>query len=629
MSAATSGPFVLAVRRQLTRIVLVAVTIASVLIVTYGVKFNPDVVALLPQKGDAGVLARYLHAFGGGGLSVVLVQSTDAERNAAMADRVTAELAAKPSVSFAADRITIPSFDKLPDPLLLFRYADPAARRRLGDALTPDGMRARLRETRTMLLAPGAGAMKDYFVADPLRLSQVIFEGGAIGAGVKARSDGTFSNEDGTSRLIVVKAKGQALRGDDARAFMADVDSVLAPLRAENPSAFVGVTGPHAYAAATEELVRSDVWRAGLLSMVLASGVFVAVFRRVRALLAITPPLALGTLWTAALAWPWSGGVSAIAMAFASVVVGVGFDTGVHVYAALLDARREGHSPAEAVRLARARTARPVLVAAVIAGFAFFCLTLSSVEAVGQLGVLCGGGEILTAVAIVAITPEIGGLLERGKPPKLVPSGWTKWVHALTRTRLRAGIALVLSLGVALSWVPMHLHLAEAMIAIRPNIPPVDVEHRIADAFGVRPLAWVVLSADPDQETAMHRSDEIAEALAEDPAIEKVDGLTPFAPSVGLQEERFAERDRMLEGKADELDTALRETGFRPELFAATLENMRHPTHVTVPPAKALEGDLAILGARYLTTDGADTLSVLNVYLRDTPDARAPTWKPS
>jgi predicted RND superfamily exporter protein len=54
-----------------------------------------------------------------------------------------------------------------------------------------------------------------------------------------------------------------------------------------------------------------------------------------------------------------------------SVVVGVGVDTGVHVYSALLAARREGHAPREAAPRQRAATARAVLFAAITAGAAF------------------------------------------------------------------------------------------------------------------------------------------------------------------------------------------------------------------------------------------------------------------
>lgn len=610
-------------RKHLLRIVLVAVTVASILVVTLWVRLNPDVVALLPQKGDAGALSRYIKGFGGGGISVVVVQGDDPVKNAELAQTIAEQLAEKPSVAFAAAGAPVPGTgDAMPDPLVLFRHADLKARKKIAEALTPEGMRTRLRESRSMVLAPGSGALSTLLQKDPLRLSQLIFEESGVGAGVKARSDGLFATEDGTTHLVIVKAKGQALRGVDAKAFVRDVDLVIDPLKKASPGVFIGVTGPHAVAAATEAMITTDLQRSGTLSLVLASLVFVAVFRRVRALVAVIPPLLLGTLWTAALASLWPSGLSAIAVAFTSVVVGVGFDTGVHVYAALLDARREGFSPSDAAREARRRTGRPVLVAAAIAGAAFSSLALSSIEALGQLGLLCGAGEFLTAVAIVAITPEIGALLERGTPPAPLPNKWTHALHAMTKTKVRSAITLGIAVAMALAWIPAGLHLASSIVAVRPkNLAPLEVEQKIFEAFGGRVQPWIVLVSDPDRDAAMHRADLIAERLANDDQIEKVDALSTVLPAKETQRERFAERDALLASKSGELEAALTDTGFNVERFRPVLEAWKNPPHDLLEPDDALKGKLQILAARYLGETGGAHLVAVQVHLK--PDGGA------
>src|SRR3982750_885880 len=96
----------------LSRIAIITATIGAFLLVTFRARFNPDVVALVPRKADAGALARYIKAFGGGGLSVILVQGPEAATNEAIAERVATELGSKPSVAFAAHKVTIPSFEK-------------------------------------------------------------------------------------------------------------------------------------------------------------------------------------------------------------------------------------------------------------------------------------------------------------------------------------------------------------------------------------------------------------------------------------------------------------------------------------------------------------------------------------
>lgn len=570
-----------------------------------------------------------MKAFGGGGLSVVLVEGDDPQENELTASEITAALLERGSVTFAASRIEVPSLDdfskRAVDPLGLFRYADPAAMAALEQALTPDGMRARLAETRSILVSsPVTGSMGEYIAADPLRLSELAVRADAMQSSLRARGDGLFASDDGRAVLVVVKPRGQALRGADARAFMTDVDAVLGAARAAHPTVRLDVTGPHAVAAAMEAMIRRDITRAGVLSFALASAVFLLVFRRARALLAIGPPLLLGTLWTAALASLWPTGISAIAMAFSSVVVGVGFDTGVHVYSALLDARREGLSPREAARAARARTMRPVLVAALIAGLAFSSLAFSSVDALAQLGLLSGAGEILTAIAIVVVTPEIGCWMERRTPPRAPTRAGMRFVHALTRTRLRAGIAIVAAVLLAGAWVPIGVSVAKSLVAVRPkNLAPLDVEARIFERFGGRAQPWIVLVTDVDRDQAMYRADRVALALAASPDVERVDALTTFVPSVKLQTERLAARDALLEGKAAALEAALLEAKFPVARFTAALDALRAPSHPITNPDDALTGPLAVLGARYLALDEDGAHVALTVQLTERDGARS------
>jgi len=608
-------------RRRLIPIATIAVTIAALLVVLFGVRLNPDVVALLPARGDAAVLGRYLRGFGGGGVGVVLIESSDPAQANATADAVAAELAALSTVQFASARLEL---SQSSDPLLVWRAADARARERLAEALTPEGMRERLADTRKLLLAPGSGSSQERIAADPLRLTELAYSDRAIGAGVSPRADGSFASEAGTEHLVIVKPKGQALRGRDAKAFVDSVELILVRHRVDGVS--LRLTGPHAVAAEMETMLRSDLTRSGILSTVLASLAFVLVFRRFRALFAILPPLALGTLWTTAFAALWPNGISAIAVAFTSIVVGVGFDTGVHVYAALLDGRRAGLSPAEAAAYARKKTARPVLIAAAIAGVAFASLALSSVEALAQLGLLCAGGEIMTAIAIVLVTPEIGAFLERGDPPKEAVPAYTRAIAALTSTKGRAAFAIAVCLAAGLSSLVSGVHVSESLVAVRPKaLAALQVENRIFELFGGKAQPWIVLVADRDRDVALARADSLAEKLAGDTLnVERVDALTSVLPAEATQRARLQERDRLdLAGKSKELETALEEKGFAVARFSDFLDAMKSPKSEILSVNDALSGSAAVVASRYIGEEGGETLVALHVHLTARDEARA------
>ncbi len=601
---------------------LVVLTVVALFVVTFRLRLDPNVSSLLPDQGEAAALRRYVRGFGGGDLAVVLVEGPDRETNAQVAFEIADALAERPSVARASHRVDT---SRALDPMLAFRHADPRAMERLRDALTPEGMRARLAESRAMLLAPGSGAVAEILADDPLRLAQLVYEGADIGTGVRTQPDGAFATDDGKAHLVLAEPRGQALRGEDARRFVDDAEAVLAPHRKMHPEMRLGLTGGHAIAAATETMLTRDLSISSTLAMAAASLVFALIFRRVRALVAVMPPLLLGTIWTAAVAAALPRGLSAIAVAFMSVVVGVGVDTGVHVYAALLEARRAGLEPREAARVARRKTARSVLFAAGTAAAAFGALALSSIEAMQQLGLLCAAGELLTAAAIVLVTPEIGALLERNPPPPPAPVRWTDGVAWLTGTRRRAAIMALLALvPVAAVFLGAGPGLSEAIVAVRPKeLEPLKVQQAVFDAFGGKRGQWVVLVADRDLEHARARGDRIAEALsAMKDDVEAVDALTALAPAIETQEARLAARDALgLPAKADELEKALVETGFAPARFSGVLEAMRTPSRELLRLDDLRKGAASILLSRYVGLDEGDHLVALYVRPRDVPGA--------
>jgi predicted RND superfamily exporter protein len=613
-------------RRIIVTVVVLLLTLVATYMVTARLRLDPNVATLLPERGESAALRLYLKAFGGSDLAMVLVsRPAEAEGEGEDDDAAVAEveavarglakdLQALDEVKVAAAAM---SADGKLDPLMVWRHADPPARKRLAAALTPEGMRVRLRGSRSLLLAPGAGAISEQIARDPLRLQQLLYDEGAVGSGFRTQADGSFASDDGRARLVLVFPKGQALRGDDAKAFVYKAREVLDGYRREHPKLYLGLTGGHAIAEATEAMLMRDLTLSSTISMLLASLAFAFTFRRLRALGAVIPPLFVGTVWTAAIAAMMPGGLSAIAVAFMSVVIGVGVDTGVHVYAALLEARNEGLSPRDAARVARQKTQRPVMVAAITAGAAFGSLVLSEIGALRQLGILCAGGEVLTAMAIVVITPEIGAYLERKKPPKYVPPRWTHWIGALTHTRARSIACLLLAtapvLALAAGYTP---ELADAIVAMRPKgLQPLDVQQRIYDDFGGRAGQWVVMVADADREKARARADQVAEKLATvGEHIDSLDAITAIAPAPPTQLARLKERDAFdLPAKASELERALIDEKFAPARFEAVLSSWRNPPHELISLEAMQQSDNAIMLSRYLGE--ADGKHIVVLYL--------------
>ncbi len=602
------------------RVALVLLTIASTWLTVKELRMSGDLSTLLPASGEAGALARWTRAFGVRDPAIVLVTGPRGEDVRAAADIVADSLRHAASVSRVMDRAPAPSAPA--DPTIAWAFAGPAARTRLARAVTPDGMRQRLADTRAMLLSPAPAAAAEAWLArDPLRLFQVPWDVPVeLAAGVPARPGGAFVADSGRARLVMAEPRGSAFVSADAEALVADVDRAEAAVAAAGIAGVtMELTGGHAIAWATEQMLRRDLEVSGTLSMVLASLAFVVTFRRVRALAAVLPPLVLGTLWTTGLAALLPSGLSAVAIGFAAVVVGVGVDTGVHVYAALLDARRMGLVPREAARRARQSTWQPTLTAAAVAAIAFGSLAFCDLRALRELGLLCGAGELLTAVAILLVTPEIGAWLERSAPPAPARARWVDALAWLTGSRSRAWAALAVCaapvVGIGLLGWPRS---ASALVAIRPRaLAPLVAQEHVYALFGGKPGQWVVLSADPDEERARTRADAVSEGLEpllQDHAIDGYDTLTTFAPSAATQRARLAVRDALdLPSRRAELESALRETGFDAAACSGALDAFAHPS---TTPIEAPSGSVVSwLSARHVARDAEGTIVATYVRL--------------
>ncbi|MGD0676947.1 MAG: MMPL family transporter [Polyangiaceae bacterium] len=585
-------------------------------------RVSTDLSALFPDSGEAAALARWTRAFGGRDPALLLVRGDRPADVEGVAKALAEVLKHAPSIDHVVDRVPEP--DLPVDPTLAWSWAGPTARARLADAISPGGMRRRLADTRALLLAPAQDAQAEAWLArDPLRLSQIPWESRTeLAGGVGALPGSAFTADGGRVRLVVAQPRGNAFDSDDAKRTVDDIERAVAS--STRPGVRVELAGGHAIARATEEMLKRDLAVSGTLSLVLASIAFVATFRRARALGAVLPPLIVGTLWTTGLAALFPDGVSAVAVAFAAVVVGVGVDTGVHVYAALLDARRAGYRGRAAIRRTRAATAGPTLTAALVAALAFASLGLSGLRAMQQLGILCGAGELLTAIAIVVITPELGAWLERGPPPAARDSVWVGWIARATATRRRSigalvGAAVPLFVLAIVGWPPA----ADALVAVRPrSMLPLRAEADVQTFFGGHTGQWFVLEVDAAADSARARADRVAERLEMLRSIGDIEGfdaLATFAPAGPTQRARLAERDALdLPEHVDALRSALVDVGFSVKACAAALDAFAHPS-APPPPSSEPSADLSFLFARHLGRDGRETVVV--TYVRPTGDA--------
>lgn len=209
-----------------------------------------------------------------------------------------------------------------------------------------------------------------------------------------------------------------------------------------------GLTGIPAYALDDRDVIRADVSQLSVLGLVLVGALFVVAFgswrRPLLAVVALLPVLGV-TLGLAAL---WPGHLTLVSAFFASILIGLGIDTGIHV----VD-RIEEHLDqplATAILVAVRGDARALLAATVTTGAALVSLLACGFRGFAELGAIAAAGLLVSLLAMVSLLPAlllvVGG--DRGRGGRRRLGHWMVSVqHPLVAAMAIAGVVALAALG--------------------------------------------------------------------------------------------------------------------------------------------------------------------------------------
>jgi len=434
--------------------------IGSVLVIVFRGGIASDVLDLLPQRFDS---VRTFKVFDrefsqAHELTFALVDEANPEQLDAFTEHFTEMVRREPWAMRVMDRSPIETTEGVQDvqaiaaPLML--NLEPAAFAESVKALEPAAIQARLGKLRAELEAgsPKAEFELEY---DPL---------GIVGPALKPLA-GSFGNDqarplsspDGTLRLVMVVTNQTDLGAHACQAMMRDVEElkqrVLESWTGEGSAPEMLVTGRTAYVGELSLKMRRDVVSTFGSSLLTVAGIFYLGFGRLRPLISIVHVLLLCCLVSVAVGALIFSELNMITIGLCAILVGLGEDFGMVLYAFYQQARVEGHDHATAIAAALRHHGRAVIFGALTTAVAFLALLFSGVTGFAQLGVLIAVG-ILFAGALM-MTVFFVFLSRDHQPPRIdvVSAGGAWFVEKtlaaprtifLCTTALLAGLAIYL-----------------------------------------------------------------------------------------------------------------------------------------------------------------------------------------
>jgi uncharacterized protein len=478
--------------------------------------------------------------------------------------------------------------------------------------LTPGGIGGRLRDIRTRLSSPEGWVMKPLFQGDPLEIHLIILEKLRFMNMFKGMvlRENHFVSADNRNVLLIAETPVKITDAKGAKDLIQYTAEVVKTHAV--PGITVSFLSGHSYTSANAETIKEDLYVIlGCASLAIL--VLLLLFMRDwRAIFVFLAPTSVVCIATAGVLGVYSA-ISAVTIAFGSVLMGIADDYPIFTYFSLKDT---GNYGGEAI----ARISRPVLASGITTMATFSALFFSDLPGQRQIALFSIIGIVASLGFSLVVLPHFIRGLPRARvsPIATAPAGKPRF-----RWFVISGWGLVMALSL---WQTGHLKFNGDMRAIS-MIPKTisGMEEELKQTWGDFRGMAMAFTEGRNLESALRNNDRLFSYLKGKIPDEQFISIAPLLPSAETQEANqrrwaalWSEKNRDL---AKELvDREGDKAGFTPHAFDSFWQRLKTKP-VSVTPEALRTAGLGNAIDSLIVREGATT-RVLTL-LPDTPEVAA------
>jgi len=392
-----------------------------------------------------------------------------------------------------------------------------------------------------------------------------------------AESGELFAAANGTLKLFPVVTNQASLSQPDCKALMQQVEifkqNVLQSWKGPAPQ--ILVTGRSAYVAEISSSMRRDLQLTSTISIIAVSALFYFGFRRLVPLVGITVILALSCFLAFAVGCLFFNSLNGIAIAFCSILVGLGDDFSLLLYNRYLQARNAGQDHEVAIATSVEQAGKSIFFVALTVGSGFLVLLFSASAGFAQLGALIAVGIVLCAICMVAFLFLFIRPHESEERSKAFGGRIARYVDATLRKPAHVGIPMCTLCAVVLAFailpiLPLRFDTSPRSLEPKNSRAALALKTIIEKIAGVKEPIVLLVDGTNAQEThdrwamlAAH-----LQTLVEKGELRSVSTPTALMLSPArLRENQERLRSIDLQASLRALDEAARNEGFTPDAF--------------------------------------------------------------
>jgi predicted RND superfamily exporter protein len=218
-----------------------------------------------------------------------------------------------------------------------------------------------------------------------------------------------YESDDGSVLIMLIKPKD--ISGDLAYSIRL-VRAVEKEIKALSPSSYykylkVGITGRFKKKIEQGRIIKKDASISTLLAGISILLIVIMYFRHKRAIIIIFLPLIMSIIWTLAFTYIMIGYINIITAFLVSILMGLGIDYGLHLFARQLEERRRGEDLYSALVITLSTSGISSLNGAITTAVAFYSLMLSEFKAFKEFGFIAGSGILFAILSMFFVFPAL------------------------------------------------------------------------------------------------------------------------------------------------------------------------------------------------------------------------------
>jgi predicted RND superfamily exporter protein len=540
------------------------------------------------------------HSGYGNQLFVIVESKLDAEdaypEMEAIADRLVEEMETSGYFSSARCRLEEEELLRI---VRLFAwnfpsYLSPDRLDAVRERLSENGIKDAVARGRAGLVTAFSRLGSDYFVADPLGLTEFLAPidnaTALFDMDLSWGSGNYFYSKDHTALLILAEPEPSGMNYQLAQDLLQWTRERCAILLQSDEyagrSLRLTAAGAPVYAEQDRNFIEKNIGLVSSVSVIANLILCLFAYRRMPIFLLSFVPTFLGLVWTTGIIGFYPGALNLISLSFIAILVGLGDDNVVHFFNRVPQEWTGGNTLYNAMARTIETTGRSIFFCILTTGTATLALTTAEFKGLSEFGFVLTIGLLMLLFHSLITVPAVMYVWWRIFPPhapesttfRFFPSVAAVSARFVSRHSRSIFGAAVLLLAAALLLFPFLRMDRKIQMERADDSPAVIGERMLAEKFRIAGTPGLILIQGKELDV-LNKAEKIAAAvedLKDHGVVQSVFSPTAIIPSPAAQRRRLSALSTInLDEVAMNLERALAERGFKLEYFRPSLDNLR------------------------------------------------------